>query len=52
VRLISGGLLGMLDPRLNHAWLGFAVFTSVVWLAGGTAAVALSLQKRRERRLA
>ena len=52
VRLVSGGLLGMLDPRLNHAWFGFAVFTSVVWLAGGTAAVALSLQKRRERRLA
>jgi len=21
VRLVSGGLLGMLDPRLNHAWM-------------------------------
>jgi hypothetical protein len=52
VRLVSGGLLGMLDPRLNHAWLGFAVFTTVVWMTGGAAAVFLSLQQRRERRLA
>jgi Putative zinc-finger len=52
VRLVSGGLLGMLDPRLNHAWLGFAVFTTVIWMTGGAAAVFLSLQQRRERRLA
>ena len=52
VRLVSGGLLGMLDPRLNHAWLGFAVFTTVVWMTGGAAAVFLSLQQRRERSLA
>ena len=52
VRLISGGLLGMLDPRLNHAWLGFAVFTTIIWMTGGAAAVFLSLQQRRERRLA
>jgi hypothetical protein len=52
VRLVSGGLLGMLDPGLNHAWLGFAVFTTVVWMTGGAAAVFLSLQQRRERRLA
>jgi predicted anti-sigma-YlaC factor YlaD len=52
VRLVSGGLLGMLDPRLNHAWLGFAVFTTIVWMTGGAAAVFLSLQQRRERRLA
>ena len=52
VRLVSGGLLGMLDPRLNHAWLGFAVFTTIVWMTGGAAAVFLSLQQRRERRVA
>jgi hypothetical protein len=52
VRLVSGGLLGMLDPRLNHAWLGFAAFTTIIWMTGGAAAVFLSLQQRRERRLA
>ncbi len=52
VRLVSGGLLGMLDPRLNHAWLGFAFFTTIIWMTGGAAAVFLSLQQRRERRLA
>jgi len=52
VRLVSGGLLGILDPRLNHAWMGFAVFTTIIWMTGGAAAVFLSLQQRRERRLA
>jgi len=52
VRLVSRGLLGLLDPRLNQAWIGFAGITTVVWLAGGTAAVLLSLHQRRERSLA
>jgi len=52
VRFASGGLLSLLDPRLNQSWLGFAVFTSLVWLTGGIAAVFLSLHQRRERRLA
>jgi Putative zinc-finger len=52
VRLFTGGVLGMLDPRFNHAWIVFGVFTTTVWLAGGAAAVLLSLQQRRERRLA
>jgi anti-sigma factor RsiW len=52
VRLVSGGLLSLLDPRLNQSWLGFAGFTSVVWLTGGVAAVLLSLHQRRERRVA
>jgi anti-sigma factor RsiW len=52
VRFVSGGLLGMLDPRFNHAWIAFGVFTTSVWLAGGAAAVLLSMQQRRERRLA
>ena len=52
VRLITGGLLGMLDPRFDHAWIVFGVFTTTVWLAGGAAAVLLSMRQRRERRLA
>jgi hypothetical protein len=52
VRLVSGGVLSLLDPRLNQSWLGFAGFTSLVWLTGGAAAVLLSLHQRRERRLA
>jgi anti-sigma factor RsiW len=52
VRLVSGGFLSLLDPRLNQSWLGFAGFTSLVWLTGGVAAVLLSVHQRRERRLA
>lgn len=52
VRLVSGGLLGLLDPRLNQAWIGFAAFTTFAWLGGGAAAVLLSLRQRRERSLA
>jgi len=50
--MFTGGVLGMLDPRFNHAWIVFGVFTTTVWLAGGAAAVLLSMQQRRERRLA
>jgi anti-sigma factor RsiW len=52
VRFVSGGLLAMLDPRFGHAWVVFGAFTTSVWLAGGAAAVLLSMQHRRERRLA
>ncbi|HXW54185.1 MAG TPA: zf-HC2 domain-containing protein [Candidatus Cybelea sp.] len=52
VRLVSGSVLGLLDPHLNRSWISFAGFTALVWLAGGTAAVLLSRQERRERRLA
>ncbi|MGA7917808.1 MAG: zf-HC2 domain-containing protein [Candidatus Acidiferrales bacterium] len=51
VRFVSGGLLAMLDPRFSHTWIVFAIFTAGAWIAGGAAAVILSLQ-RRERRLA
>jgi len=51
-RLVTGGLLALVDPRLNQTWLSFAGFTTLVWLGGGTAAVLLSLHQRRERRLA
>lgn len=52
VRLLSGSVLGLLDPHLHRSWIGFAGFTALVWLAGGTAAVLLSRYERRERRLA
>ena len=52
VRLVSGGILGMVDPGLNHAWIGFAIFTTIVWGSGGAAAAFLSLQQRRQRSLA
>lgn len=52
VKLLSGGILEMLDPGLNHAWIAFAIFTTIVWASGGAAAVFLSLQQRRERSLA
>jgi hypothetical protein len=52
VRLVSGGFLGLFDSRLNQSWLGFAGFTSLVWLTGGIAALLLSRHQRRERSLA
>jgi anti-sigma factor RsiW len=52
VHLVGGGLLSLLDPRLNSTWISFAGFTTTAWLAGGTAAVALALRQRRERRMA
>jgi anti-sigma factor RsiW len=52
VRLVSGGFLSLLDPRLNQSWLGFAGFTSLVWLTGGIAAVLLARYQRSERSLA
>jgi hypothetical protein len=52
VRLVSGGVLSLLDPRLNQSWLGFAGFTSLVWLTGGIAAALLARHQRSERSLA
>jgi anti-sigma factor RsiW len=52
VRLVSGSVLGLLDPHLNRSWISFTGFTALVWLAGGTAAVLLSRHERRERRFA
>lgn len=52
VRLVTGGFLGLVDPGLNKAWIGFALFTTLTWLGGGAAAILLSLHQRRERRLA
>jgi anti-sigma factor RsiW len=52
IRFVSGGFLGMLDPRFSHTWMVFGVFTTLVWVGGGAAAVLLSMQQRRERSLA
>ena len=52
VRLVSGGFLSLFDSRLNQSWLGFAGFTSLVWLTGGIAAILLARYQRRERSLA
>jgi len=52
VKFVSGGFLSMLDPRFSHTWLVFGVFTTLVWVGGGAAAVLLSMQQRRERSLA
>lgn len=51
-RLISNGFLSLVDPGMNKAWIGFAVFTTLAWIGGGAAAILLSLHQRRERRLA
>jgi anti-sigma factor RsiW len=52
VRLLSGNILSLLDPHLNRSWISFAGVTAFIWMAGGAAAVLLSLHQRRERRLA
>lgn len=50
--VLSRGFLSLFDPHLGQSWIAFAAFTSLVWLAGGSAAVLLALRQRRERRLA
>jgi anti-sigma factor RsiW len=52
VRLLSGNVLSLLDPNLNRSWISFAGATAFIWMAGGAAAVLLSLHQRREGRLA
>jgi anti-sigma factor RsiW len=51
-RFASGGLLSLLDVNFRQTWLLFMVFSVGTWLAGGSAAVLLSLRRRHERRLA
>jgi len=42
----------LLEPQFGHAWISFAAFTALGWLAGGVAAVMLAVRQRGERRLA
>ena len=51
-RFATGGLLSLLDIHFRQVWLLFAVFSALTWLAGGSAAVLLSLRRQHERRLA
>ena len=51
-RFATGGLLSLLDIQFRQVWLLFAVFSAITWLAGGSAAVLLSVRRQHERRLA
>ena len=51
-RVVSSGLISVLDIRFRQLWLLFAIFSALTWLAGGSAAVLLSVRRRQERRLA
>jgi anti-sigma factor RsiW len=51
-RVVSSGLISVLDIRFRQLWLLFAIFSALAWLAGGSAAVLLSVRRRQERRLA
>jgi anti-sigma factor RsiW len=51
-RFATGGLLSLLDIRFRQVWLLFAVFSALTWLAGGSAAVLLSVRRQHDRRLA
>ena len=52
VHFVSGDFGSLLGPQFGRAWMNFAAFTALAWLAGGMAAVMLALRQRRERRLA
>jgi anti-sigma factor RsiW len=51
-RFATGGLLSLVDVNFRQTWLLFVFFSLGTWLAGGSAAVLLSLYRRHERRLA
>jgi anti-sigma factor RsiW len=51
-RFATGGLLSLLDVQFRQVWLLFSIFSALTWLAGGSAAVLLSVRRQHERRLA
>ncbi len=51
-RFATGGLFSLLDIHFRQVWLLFTVFSALTWLAGGSAAVLLSVRRQHERRLA
>ena len=51
-RLVTSGLFSLLDIRFRELWILFVIFSALTWLAGGSAAVLLSLRRQQERRLA
>ncbi len=52
VRLVSGGMLGWLDVRMNQTWVSLAGYTALGWLTVGVAALMLGLRHRSARRAA
>jgi anti-sigma factor RsiW len=51
-RFATGGFLSLLDIHFRQLWLLFVIFSALTWLAGGSAAVLLSLRRQQERRFA
>jgi anti-sigma factor RsiW len=51
-RFATGGLLSLVDVNFRQTWLLFVIFSVGTWLAGGSAAVLLSLRRQQKRRLA
>ena len=51
-RFATGGFLSLLDIHFRQLWLLFVFFSAATWLAGGSAAVLLSLRRQQERRFA
>jgi anti-sigma factor RsiW len=51
-RFATGGFLSLLDIHFRQLWLLFVIFSAATWLAGGSAAVLLSLRRQQERRFA
>jgi len=56
-QVVSGRFESLFEPQFSHtqfgqAWISFAAFTALGWLAGGVAAVMLAVRRRGERRLA
>jgi anti-sigma factor RsiW len=51
-RFATGGFFSLLDIRFHQVWLLFGIFSTLTWLAGGSAAILLSVRREHERRLA
>jgi anti-sigma factor RsiW len=51
-RLVTGGLLSLLDIQFHQMWLLFAISSALAWLACGSAAVLLRARRQQERRFA
>jgi anti-sigma factor RsiW len=48
----TGGLLSLVDVQFRKTWMLFVIFSALTWMAGGSAAVLLSVRRQHERRLA
>jgi anti-sigma factor RsiW len=50
LRFLSGNYLVWLSPEFARPWLGVSLYTALIWLTGGIAAVMLGIKRRREGR--